>query len=85
MNTNTDQPFFPDEKLLQELANRLFREMKHIAPCRLSVTMLPLTNRRLTLEILHHSIRFPVEFLNRISQASEFLLLQAVQVFHPVR
>lgn len=26
MNTNTDQPFFPDEKLLQELANRLFRE-----------------------------------------------------------
>jgi cysteine desulfurase/selenocysteine lyase len=26
MNTNIDQPFFPDEKLLQDLANRLFRE-----------------------------------------------------------
>ena len=26
MNTNIDQPFFPDDKLMQELANRLFRE-----------------------------------------------------------
>src|SRR5258705_5624796 len=32
MNTNTDQPFFPDEKLLQELANRLFRENESYSP-----------------------------------------------------
>src|SRR5579872_4594380 len=32
MNTNTDQPFFPDEKLLQELANRLYRENEYHNP-----------------------------------------------------
>ena len=32
MNTNTDQPFFPDEKLLQELANRLFKENESYSP-----------------------------------------------------
>jgi cysteine desulfurase/selenocysteine lyase len=26
MNTNNDQPFFPDEKIMQELANRLFKD-----------------------------------------------------------
>ena len=32
MNTNIDQPFFPDEKLLQDLANRLFRENESNSP-----------------------------------------------------
>jgi cysteine desulfurase / selenocysteine lyase len=32
MNTNNDQPFFPDEKLLQDLANRLFRENESYSP-----------------------------------------------------
>jgi cysteine desulfurase/selenocysteine lyase len=32
MNTNTDQPFFPDEKLLQDLANRLFKENESYSP-----------------------------------------------------
>lgn len=32
MNTNNDQPFFPDEKLLQDLANRLFRENESNSP-----------------------------------------------------
>ncbi|HZZ76287.1 MAG TPA: hypothetical protein VFE04_10185, partial [Puia sp.] len=32
MNTNTDQSFFPDEKLLQEMANRLFRENESYSP-----------------------------------------------------
>jgi cysteine desulfurase/selenocysteine lyase len=33
MNTNNiDQPFFPDEKLLQEMANRLFRENESYNP-----------------------------------------------------
>ena len=32
MNTNTDQPFFPDEKLLQELANQLFKENESHSP-----------------------------------------------------
>ncbi|MEJ0082326.1 MAG: hypothetical protein WDM78_15570 [Puia sp.] len=32
MNTNTDQPFFPDEKSLQELANRLFKENEYHSP-----------------------------------------------------
>lgn len=32
MNTNIDQPFFPDDKLMQELANRLFRENESHSP-----------------------------------------------------
>src|ERR1700759_75123 len=32
MNTNIDQPFFPDDKLMQELANRLFRENESNSP-----------------------------------------------------
>jgi cysteine desulfurase/selenocysteine lyase len=32
MNTNIDQPFFPDEKFLQELANRLFKENESYSP-----------------------------------------------------
>src|SRR5579863_5051364 len=32
MNTNNDQPFFPDEKLLQDMANRLFRENESYSP-----------------------------------------------------
>jgi cysteine desulfurase / selenocysteine lyase len=32
MNTNNDQPFFPDENLLQELANRLFKENESYSP-----------------------------------------------------
>ena len=32
MNTNTDQPFFPDEKLLQDLANHLFKENESHSP-----------------------------------------------------
>ena len=64
MSTNIDQPFQPDEKLLQELANRLFRENESYSPLPIigqyaPVNESPTDPRNSSFETIPHGIPQP--------------------------